>query len=763
MTDSTQILRVAVPVPLTGLFDYSYDFKAIRSQASDSEAISSEGSAPTNKIPCKPGQRVWVSFGHRKLVGVIVEIKQQSDFDSSKIKPIIERLDPVLSLPKSLLQLCQWAASYYHHPIGEVLSAALPALARSEKPVPIPQITQIRLTRTGEETDPANITRSAKQQQLLRLIQSSGSCHLSEIKDQGLAGSPLQSLIKKNLAEKIQIDQLFEPIESGLSLLAEPNLALNDEQQQAFNAIEQGLGTYRCYLLEGVTGSGKTEVYLQAIEKVLQNGQQVLVLIPEIGLTPQTLSRFQNRFNCVQTVLHSGRTEKQRLQGWQQALNGQAKIVIGTRSAIFTPFDNLGLIIVDEEHDSSLKQQEGFRYSARDLAITRAHQQNIPIVLGSATPSLESLYNADQHRYTKLPLTQRAGEATQPIFRVLDLRGRPLDGGLSQPLVKLIRQHIDNNNQVLVFLNRRGYAPVLMCHECGWISECRNCDTRMTLHQSPRYLHCHHCDHKRSVEKSCPECNEKELNPVGLGTERAEQVLQELFPETPVVRVDRDSTRHKHTFEKMIEEIQTGKPCILIGTQMLAKGHHFPNVTLAAVLDADGALYSSDFRGMEKMGQLLTQVAGRAGREKQQGEVAIQTLEPEHPMLRCLFQQGYQQFATHLLQERELIGLPPYGHIALVHVQSPFREKAQALLENLSGYLTEGLSNRSSNSEMEILGPIPSVMERRAGRYRFQLMLRSDDRKTLHQIVAQSRQFLEKTKVDRDTRWQLDIDPIELF
>jgi len=419
MNPPTQILRVAVPVPLTGLFDYS-----LGSDQSDQA-----------EQTCIVGQRVWISFGNRKLVGVIVEIKQQSDLPSNKIKPILQLLDPDLSLPPSLMKLCQWASSYYHHPIGEVFSAAFPSLLRSEQPIPVPQITQVCLTSLGRAFNPADITRSAKQQQLLEHLQANDPSRLETIKQLGLGGSPLQSLIKKEFAEKQQIDEELKPQHSSLPLLAEPHLTFNSEQQQAFDSIEQGLGSYQCYLLEGITGSGKTEVYLQAIEKVLQNNQQVLVLIPEIGLTPQTLNRFQSRFTCPQTVLHSGRTERQRLQGWQQALTGHARIVIGTRSAIFTPFADLGLIIVDEEHDSSLKQQEGFRYSARDLAITRAHQQNVPVILGSATPSLESLYNAEQNRYTKLPLTQRAGDASQPIFRVLDLRGRPLDGGLSQPLV----------------------------------------------------------------------------------------------------------------------------------------------------------------------------------------------------------------------------------------------------------------------------------------------------------------------------------------
>ncbi|MBV1915522.1 MAG: primosomal protein N' [Pseudomonadales bacterium] len=737
MNKPVKILSVAVPVPLSRLFDYRLDENS-------------------EELDCNPGQRVWVSFGNRKLVGVIVEINEQSDLELSKIKSVLQLLDPELSIPESLMRLCTWAASYYHYPIGEVFSAAIPALLRSEKPVPIPQITRIALTTEGEQTDPGTITRSPKQQQLLEYLQQNQRCNLSAIQQLSLAGSPLQSLIKKGLAEKLQVDEKFESEDLDTALLAESNLALNSEQQVALDTITQQLDQYRCYLLEGVTGSGKTEVYLQAMEKVLQNGQQVLVLIPEIGLTPQTMSRFQNRFNCPQTVLHSGRTEKQRLRGWQQALSGHAKIVIGTRSAIFTPFANLGLIIIDEEHDASLKQQEGFRYSARDLAITRAHQQKIPVILGSATPCLESLYNADQNRYTKLELTQRAGEASKPVFRVVDLRGRPLDGGMSQPLVQLIRQHIEQNNQVLIFLNRRGFAPVLMCHECGWISECRNCDTRMTLHHSPYYLHCHHCDHKRSVEKQCPECKTKELNPVGLGTERAEQVLQELFPDTPVMRVDRDSTRRKNTFEKMLAEIQTGEPCILIGTQMLAKGHHFPHVTLAAILDADSALYSSDFRGMEKMGQLLTQVAGRAGREKKQGEVAIQTHEPNHPLLHLLFQEGYPSFARELLKERRLTGFPPNGYIALIHAQSTFREKAEELLQTLSDVLP-------TDPATEVLGPIPSAMERRAGRYRFQLLLRSDSRQTLHTTLNQCLQFFESHKIDRNVRWQLDVDPVELF
>ena len=528
-------------------------------------------------------------------------------------------------------------------------------------------------------------------------------------------------------------------------------LDLNYHQKGAVTAIVSSQN-FQTFLLSGITGSGKTEVYLHCIEALIKQGKQALVLVPEIGLTPQTVRRFRERFSVPIAVLHSNLTDKKRAQVWLMAKQGIAKIIIGTRSAIFTPLLNLSIIILDEEQDTSFKQQSGFRYSARDLAVIRGQFENIPVVLGSATPSLESFYNVKHKRYELLSLPNRAGKASLPRVTIIDLRQKQLIAGMSDELLIAIEDNIKNNGQVLLFLNRRGYAPTLMCHSCGWIMHCNRCDARLTFHYQPQRLCCHHCGSNKKIPLVCPQCKHQELIDVGLGTEQLEAVLQRRFPNCGIVRIDRDSTRTKNSIEEKLDLIHNRKALILIGTQMVAKGHHFPHLTLVAIVDADSGLYSADFRAAERMGQLLTQVAGRAGRAEQRGEVFIQTHHPTNPLLTLLLKEGYTVFAEALLKEREAAQLPPFSYLSLLRAESP---KPAPPYEFLSGIKQKILVNR----DVDILGPVPASMERKAGRYRYQLLFQSKHRACLHEVLTQLIPLLPTQRVK--VRWSLDVDPQE--
>jgi len=535
-------------------------------------------------------------------------------------------------------------------------------------------------------------------------------------------------------------------------------LNLNTYQQQAINDFNNAAG-FQTFLLEGVTGSGKTEVYLQIIAKKIQANQQALILVPEIGLTPQTVARFAERFAVPIAVLHSGLNERERLQAWQQAKNGQAAIIIGTRSAIFAPLLNPGVIIIDEEHDLSFKQQSGFRYSARDLAIIRGQFENIPVILGSATPSLESLANVKRKRYQHLILPIRAGTAEQPTFRVIDIRNQYLEENLSPQLLQAISQHLAQKNQVLLFLNRRGFAPVIICHSCGWVAKCKRCDARLTLHQQPKRLMCHHCDAQQVIPIQCEHCQNKQIIALGVGTERLEKALTKHFPETAIIRIDRDSTRRKGSMQKMLQDIHTGNSQILIGTQMLTKGHHFPAVTLVGIIDADHYLFSQDFRASERLGQLLIQVSGRAGRAEKPGEVLIQTHHPDHPALQALIHKGYSFFAETLLKERHTTQLPPFSHMALLRAEAVISEAPLQFLQEAAKHIRKIFDAE----KIFLLGPMPAPMEKKAGRYRAQLFIQIEKRKLLQQLLKELLDHLDKQKTNRKVRWSIDVDPLEIF
>lgn len=533
---------------------------------------------------------------------------------------------------------------------------------------------------------------------------------------------------------------------------------LNQFQQTAIETVARYLKEFQAFLLNGVTGSGKTEVYLQIIDKVIHANKQALVLIPEIGLTPQTLARFQQRFQCKIALFHSGLTEREKLDHWLLAKTGEAKIIIGTRSAIFAPLLNPGIIIIDEEHDISFKQQDSFRYCARDLAIVRARLENIPIVLGSATPSLESIYNVKQQRYQLLTLPERAGSIPHPQFHLIDLRNQTLENGLSPHLLAIIQKHLNNQGQILLFLNRRGFAPAFICQHCGWMAECKRCDAKLTLHKTPPYLQCHHCGSTQTVITQCPDCQQNHLIPLGQGTQRLEETLTKHFPKTSIVRIDRDSTRHKGKLENMLEDIHTGEHRILIGTQMLAKGHHFPDVTLVAILDADSGLFSADFRASERVAQLITQVAGRAGRAEKPGEVYIQTYHPQHPLLLQLIQQDYDRFAEVALEERKKASLPPYQYLALIRAEALNKEYPLKFLTEV-----KQLAEKIRDDDVVALGPVPAIMQRRAGFSREQLLLQSSQRNHLHQLLKQLVPKITSLASARRVRWSLDIDPKEMI
>jgi len=686
------------------------------------------------------------------MVGVIVNVGNSTQYPIHKIKPIIAKLDEVPVMGPVLMKLCLWAADYYHHPIGEVFAAAMPALLRAGKPTHQSYRT-LKLTIDCADIINAlpGLSRAPRQASLLNLLsQKQNGMTNQELNEMDYSQSVINGLISRDLIAWYDIEQKTGPFTPDSNIENASPFELNDEQQNAISDIQEN--PTRATLLFGVTGSGKTEVYLQLIGQLLGQGRQALVLVPEIGLTPQTINRFRSRFNVPIFALHSGLTDSERLIAWQAAASGYAGIVIGTRSAIFTPLLNPGVIIIDEEHDSSFKQQTGFRYNARDLAVLRAQWLKIPVVLGSATPSLESFHNARTSKYQLVELTQRTGNARLANYDILNIRKSDLTEGMSSELIKTIKKHLTAGNQVLVFLNRRGYSPVLLCHECGWIAECNRCDARLTVHYNN--LRCHHCLSSKPIPRGCPECRSLALVPLGAGTQRIEQVLNSLFPDTRVIRVDRDSTRAKGSMERVVSEVTAGGPAILVGTQLLAKGHHFPSVTLVAIPDMDSGFYSADFKAIEKMGQLLLQVGGRAGREEKPGVVCLQTHFPNEPVLQTLINSGYAAFAEMVLAERQVNELPPYVYHAIIRAEAVKRDEAINFLQNIVNSLPH-------NPSAMMLGPIPSLMEKKAGKFRAQLLLCAKLRGPLHHLLSECTSFISSERTNRNVRWSIDVDPTD--
>ncbi|WP_455207291.1 primosomal protein N' [Kaarinaea lacus] len=708
-----------------------------------------------------PGCRVLVPFRQQSVCGIVVGITSSTSVPRHKLKRIRQVLDENPIISEEIRRLLVWAADYYQNAIGEVFGIALPTALRQGHKTTLQQETIAwQVTEAGGQIKTDELRRAPKQQELLVYIAGCGGPIDEQHLNQKFAHwrEPMRRLLEKGWVNRTEIIAPLavkaEAPESNVTVDAH----LNAEQQQAVDAVLESQQIFQPFLLEGVTGSGKTEVYLKLIESLATRGKHTLVLVPEINLTPQMIGRFKSRLNLVIEVLHSALTDKQRLDAWLQAQQGEIDVVIGTRSAITTPFPNLGLIIVDEEHDSSFKQQEGFRYSARDMAVMRAQILKIPVVLGSATPSFESLHNVNLGRYQRLTLEQRYGNAKPPRMQLVDLRSQPLFDGLSRQLLDAMKQHLGRGNQVLLFINRRGFAPTLLCHDCGWIARCQRCDSHMTYHHAKNKLRCHHCGAERRAEQRCPDCSGASLIPVGEGTERVEQALQKQLPGFDVIRIDRDTTRRKGSLESLLQEVHQGDAKILLGTQMLAKGHHFPDVTLVGILNVDQGLFSVDFRALERTAQLIVQVAGRAGRAEKPGEVMLQTHYPDHPLLQTLLQFGYAQFAQQALLEREQAGLPPFSYMALLRAEAviasqplEFLQEAKMLAQEL---IVQGI---------ELLGPLPSPMEKRAGRYRAQLFIQSGNRAALHKLLHPWVLALEQSKLGRKVRWSIDVDPLDVY
>ncbi|WP_440875032.1 primosomal protein N' [Thalassotalea sp. PLHSN55] len=730
---SAQYLQVAVPVPMRQLFTYKVP-----------EELISE---------INVGERVIVPFANRQVIGIVLEIQSHCDVPENKLKTILSRINDNYHFDPLLLAFVRRCAEYYHHPIGDVFQQALPVLLRQvEQPDVAP--TQLWHSATDITDDALSKLkkRASKQLALFQLIASHQGLSWPELRTLNYNKAQLKALADKALIIKKPAEiKTFAWQENALA--TDNKLNLSVEQAVIVAAVKQSLNQYACHLVEGVTGSGKTEVYLQAMEQVLASHQQVLVLVPEIGLTPQTLSRFEQRFKVPIYLHHSGLNDKERLDTWLSAQRGNAAIIIGTRSAIFTPLHKLGLIIVDEEHDSSFKQQDSFRYHGRDMAIMRARQLNIPIVLGSATPSLESLQNALSGKYHYHQLLKRAGNSSKAKIELVDMANQPTEFGLSSNIKKAMKQTLARGEQVLLFLNRRGYAPAINCKECHWIADCQRCDKPYTLHQGQQLLICHHCGSQKRIPLQCPSCGSPRIAPLGQGTEQLEHRISDMFADYSVVRIDRDSTRRKGELAKLLQEVTDNKHQLLIGTQMLAKGHHFPNVTLVLMLDIDGALFSYDFRAAENMAQLLVQVAGRAGRASKPGKVMVQSYFPEHPLLQDLVHNGYNHFARQALTERSQALLPPFTFQALFRAEANYPSYPEKFIRQLCQVQYQGC---------ELAGPIPAAMEKKAGKFRYHLIVQAKSRKALHLGVQALLQQIMVNELQTKVRWSVDIDPTDL-
>jgi len=805
------VFRVALDTPLKRLFDYLPPAEGLLNAA------------------LEPGMRVRVPFGRQKLVGIVMEAAHSSDIPPEKLKPILEVLDSRPVLDASALALLRWAAEYYHHPIGEVLSTALPKAMRLGADAEAREEVWTLTGEGSEAYDRGEPKRAPKQRELLaylverqrqwvaehervvefrpartaeapsalaregrviagpgagassgagaRASAGGGTGAAARGVNQGVSATVLDEALPKwreaarALKERGWVS--VADVVTGATAAATTGATgagserffgvraegpeLREEQRVAVDAIGRGLGRFGSFVLHGVTGSGKTEVYLRVVARVLEKGQRALVLVPEIGLTPQLVGRFRDRFDAPMAVLHSALTDHERLVAWREAFSGHARIVLGTRSAVFAPVPNLGIIIIDEEHDPSFKQHEGgFRYSARDLAVVRAQRADVPVVLGSATPSLESLHNVEGGRYTRLSLPYRAASAEPPRMALVDLRANPVHSGVSTPAIQAMERHLRDDGQVLVFLNRRGYAPTLLCTACGWIAPCHECDARLTVHMSAGRLRCHHCGFDSELPSRCPQCGFA-VKPVGQGTERIEEALTGLFPGVTLARLDRDVVRRRGDMEEVVRRMSSGEARILVGTQMVTKGHDFPNVTLVVVLNADQGLFSTDFRAPERLAQTIVQVAGRAGRGAKPGEVFIQTEFPGHPLLLSLLSEGYDGFARTALAERQQASWPPFSRLAAVRDSAKTAESALEFLteaRKLAGTPPRGL---------RLLGPVPAAMARRAGRFHAQLLIEGTGRSSLHHFLDSWLPAVEQLQSARRVRWALDVDPIELF
>ena len=723
------IARVALDCPIDSLFDYRI------------------------KGQLELGQLLVVPFGRRRQVGLLVALAQQSEIATGRLRDI-ESVLPVEPLPAEILGLIRFCSDYYHYPIGQTAFAALPsALRRVGYQGPRPRW-QYVLTAAGRALDPDFLpARAGLKRRLLEVFQAQSILRLSELRDLSVRAQAIaDEWVSKGWLER-RPDTAN--ITQAPSFISHPQHHLTNEQGAAVNAVSAAFGSYSPWLLEGVTGSGKTEVYFRLIEQAALRGLQTLLMVPEINLTPQLEHRFRERFAGLHMVaLHSNLAEGERCANWLSALAGKAQVVIGTRLAVFTPLPRLGLIIVDEEQDSSFKQQDGLRYSARDLAVVRARQRRVPVVLGSATPSLESFQNARTHRFGHLQLSRRP-VASRAVIRLIDICDLPPTQALSESVLAAIEAREKRGEQSLVFLNRRGFAPAMVCRSCGWSADCPRCNARLVWHLAGCVLRCHYCGHEEQIPNACPACGDQDMKGIGHGTQRLEQFLGKRFAQARILRIDRDSTRGRYAWDEMQGAIRQGRAQLLVGTQMLAKGHDFPNLTLVAVVNPDSALFSADFRAGEKLFQQLMQVAGRAGRAELPGEVLVQTQFPAHPLYQALLRQDYRGFAEELLDQRKRALFPPFIYQALLRAES-LNESSLTNFLSLAARAAAGV-----RGEVTLYDPVPATIAKIAGHHRAHLLAQCSSRSRLQRFLSVWRRLLSAQDTKR-VRWCIDVDPLEL-
>ncbi|WP_442769703.1 primosomal protein N' [Zoogloea ramigera] len=723
---SPAIVRVALPVPLPQCFDYT------------AESIA----------PGDLGRCVRVPFGRGEKTGLIVALPDAAELPVERLKPVIAIQREAPALPADWLALVEFTARYYQHPLGEVVAMALPPrLRRADAVAGAEADPLLELSAAGRQAL-ADSKRESRALALLRSLDADGPSRRQLLRDHH--GPAVSDALKRGW---ITPGSAADPAQ----MAGAPTLT--DEQQAAVASLSEGFGRFQPFLLFGVTGSGKTEVYLRLVQQVIAGGGQALILVPEIALTPQLEGRVAGRFPAARVVsLHSALAEGARSQGFVQAMEGRADIVLGTRLSVFTPLPRLGLIVVDEEHDASYKQHEGVRYSARDLAIWRARQRSVPIVLGSATPSLESWHAAETGRYKRVELASRAVAATLPKVRPVDVRREKLQHGLSEHLLRAVEVRLQKGEQSLIFLNRRGYAPVLSCPSCGWVSRCPHCTANMVLHLADRRLRCHHCSCEAGIPLACPDCGDQDIQPFGRGTQRLEETLAERFPTARVLRVDRDAARTRSQWDALLEQIGNGEADILVGTQMMAKGHDFPKLTFVGVLNADSSLFAADFRAPERLFQQLMQVGGRAGRGQLPGEVMVQTQYPDHPLYQCLTRHDFQRYAALQLDERKQARFPPFAANALLCATA---DEVGTALDWLKAARAEALPYAQAFG-VTVFDPVPMRMVRLARRERAQLLVEAPGRPALQAFLSAWSERLWALKPPRVLRWHLDVDPAEV-
>ncbi len=734
---SIEQVEVLVPVPILEKFSYLLpdQFK---------------------EKPPMPGSRVIVPFGNRDLSGVVWNVGKNNAPKGRKLKYLIEVLDSKPLLDKESLLLADWASRYYHYPLGEVISYFFPPSIRKGKEAKFAEVKFLELTSKGEFLNVEDLSKAPNQKKLIELIKEKKDLSQKAATAYGVNTSSINALIDKGFISRYMRElSPYKKVET-------PNRnrtrkKLNEEQKFAVDSIIKSENKNKVFLLNGITGSGKTEVYIRAIQEVINKGKQALILIPEIGLAPQAEERFKKYFGERVLSFHSAKNDREKIDAWLGASKGLIDIIIGTRSSVFMPMKDIGIIVIDEEHDLSYKQADRFRYSARDIALYRAKIKKIPVVLASATPSLETLNNSLQGKYEMLNLTKRATGASLPRYIPVDLRGKELKEGFSNELIERSEEELKKGNQILIFLNRRGYAPSLICKTCGWLSNCDRCDALMTLHKRPPKLQCHHCESQKDKPKVCPSCQSDDFLSYGYGTERVEEFLTQRFSKFPVLRIDSDSTKKKESMNEYIDSINLGKPMVLLGTQLLAKGHHFPEVTLVGILDADSGLYSADFRGSERVAQLMTQVAGRAGRDKKPGKVLLQSYSPDHPQIEELINGSYESFAKNLLKERKSVKSPPFAFQAKIQAESANSYISRDFIKNLVNNLKK---SKAFPKDIRVVGPLPAIMEKKSGVYRWELNTLSGSRKSLHQFLDLVQASLYSPKTSKKVRWSIDVDPL---